>query len=246
MSMGVNATWDLLNELTQAVPFFKRVVELVEQLFCLKHSTKHILPDPEKDIAGLMRTFRNVRIFDYRDDRKDLLGKYTPPKDVFLLGSSTMQDTEYLEELFDERWIYLSHARTDEDFSLPPAACSDLSDSVNQESNNASLGSHEEVSQEMNVVDENSPLRVFPEEEDNEASIEHTTLTCSSMKVLSARFFHSTVVCNLQLKKYILTTALVMEMGVRVCIHPGQVSYKSRYLELNNTIKTRTSNNTIM
>jgi hypothetical protein len=54
MPVGLNTTLELLTELTPAVPFFKCVVELVEHSFDLKNSTEHTLPDPEKDIAGLI------------------------------------------------------------------------------------------------------------------------------------------------------------------------------------------------
>jgi hypothetical protein len=72
----------------------------------------------------------------------------TAPKDVFLLGSTMMQDSNYLNELFEERWCYLSHACTGEDYSLPPVAGSGPSNSVNQEYNNSALNVQEDGSQD--------------------------------------------------------------------------------------------------
>jgi hypothetical protein len=169
--MGVNANWQLINELTPAVPFYKRIVELVEKSFDLKHSTKHTLPNPEEDVAGLMRTYRNGRIFEYREGRKDHSTKETSPKDALKLGSCAMQDTRYLNELFEEWWMYLSNAKGCEDYTLPP-----MTSSLPPKVNNDSL-----LSEEIIENGDSSPLQVFPDNFDENFDIENTSHFDSSL-----------------------------------------------------------------
>jgi hypothetical protein len=116
--MGANATWDLLNTLTAAVPFFKRVVALVENSFDLRHSTKHTLPNAEVDIAGLVRIYQNGRIYDYHPARRHN-GTTKPPKDAITLGFKAC-DPKYFKEHFKKRWTYQNHASTEEEYSHPP------------------------------------------------------------------------------------------------------------------------------
>ena len=108
--MGVNATWDLVDALTPTVPFFQRVVSLVENSFDLRRSSKHTLPDDSTDIAGLVRTYVNGRINHYQPKRPSQTTiKDSEPKDALAVGSAAIQDPNYLRDIFEERWIYLAH-----------------------------------------------------------------------------------------------------------------------------------------
>jgi hypothetical protein len=122
--MGVNATWALLDTLTPAVPFFKRVVSLVENSFDLRHSTKHSQPNADIDIAGLVRMYKNGKIFDFRPSRTNLAQTNTP-KDPIALGFKAC-DEGYLRSFIQERLIYQKHANTKEDYSYPLNIDNDL------------------------------------------------------------------------------------------------------------------------
>jgi hypothetical protein len=115
--MGVNATWDLLNVLTPAVPFFGRVVEHVEAAYDLVHSSKHTLPDGEADIRGLVKLHRNANIFCHESDWKSRVEKVI--EDVQSKGARDLQNTRYLQDFFDERMAYRDRGTSLQDYSWP-------------------------------------------------------------------------------------------------------------------------------
>jgi hypothetical protein len=114
--MGMNATWDLIGTLAPAVPYLERVVQQIEGSFDIKASTKHTLPSRDQDLAGLARIHADGEILEYREGRTD---KGTGAKDVFTLGSVDIQDGSYLDDLFQDRWNYIQHASTKQDYSQP-------------------------------------------------------------------------------------------------------------------------------
>jgi hypothetical protein len=116
--MGVNASWELLDTLTPAVPFLDRIVDRIETSFRLVHSPKHMLPDRQLDVRGLVRMYQAAGILNHCKGRADP-AKGNSPKDVLTLGQITLQDTDYLEQLFDERWSFIKNQRTLEDYNLP-------------------------------------------------------------------------------------------------------------------------------
>jgi hypothetical protein len=118
--MGVNATWGLIDELTPAVPFLKRVVDHVEKSFGLEHSTKHIIPNPLLETRSIMRTLSSSSAFDYHPNRQDLTDEGNTPKDFATIGEIELQDTKYLNELWKERWSYIKRTSTLEDYAYPP------------------------------------------------------------------------------------------------------------------------------
>lgn len=115
--MGLNATWDLLDALTPIVPFFKRLAILVENSFDLRRSSKHTLPDGSADVLGLLRTYINGEIFRYHPERTEVTAKGKEVIDTFTAGVKAIVDTTYLENIFDERWVYIKHQSTQEDYS---------------------------------------------------------------------------------------------------------------------------------
>jgi hypothetical protein len=94
-----------------------------------------------------------------------------------------MQDSNYLNELFEERWMYLSHARTEEDCSFPA-----MTDRINNQINNVTVSVQEDISQDLSVTNENSLLKVFSEEEDNVGQIDHDTPFFDNDLFLSENF----------------------------------------------------------
>lgn len=110
--MGVNATWELLNVLTPAVPFFGRVVKHIENSFGLIHSSRHTLPDETEDIRGLARVYRRSHIYHYKSERASFHAK-----DILSRGSQDFQNSSYLRDYFAERMNYFSFARSTEDYS---------------------------------------------------------------------------------------------------------------------------------
>jgi hypothetical protein len=150
--MGVNATWDLLDSLTPAVPFFKRIVNHIERSFGLEHSTKHTIPSAEIDIMGLIRMYQEGDIYKYRAKR-DNSAKPNSPKDVVTLAEASLQDSNYLDELFKDRWSYIANMNTLEDYSLPTSSVSTSS---------VVLPSLRDTgSEESSTPDETHPLRLF-------------------------------------------------------------------------------------
>jgi hypothetical protein len=133
--MGVNATWDLIDELTPAIPFLKRVVDHVEKSFDLEHSTRHTIPNPELGISGILRSLADAHVFDYRSKRADP-AEDSPAKDFVSLGETQLQDTKYLEEIFNDRWSYIAFQSTLEDYSHIPPDESDPNRSLHSEEAN--------------------------------------------------------------------------------------------------------------
>src|ERR1700742_2347679 len=110
--MGLNSSWELLDSLTPAVPFFKRLVNHIEKSFGLEHSTKHTIPSPETGICEIMKMAQDACINDYVDGRIDP-AKTNLPKDVIALGATSLQESKYLEELFEDRWSHIANMSTE-------------------------------------------------------------------------------------------------------------------------------------
>jgi hypothetical protein len=116
--MGRNASWDLLEKLTPAIPFLDRVVAQIESSFGLIRSSKHSYPNRETEVMGLINMFTSNRIFERIAGREHHAGdKY--PKDAFTVGQMALADNEYLQKLFKERWSFIKHRSSFEDYSIP-------------------------------------------------------------------------------------------------------------------------------
>jgi len=111
--MGVNATWELINALTPAVPFMGRVVDLVETEYDLKHSSKHSLPNEKTDVNGLCKRYVNSSIFEYKKDRSR---RHNCPEisDMLSEGFHALNDTKWLEDWYERRRAHLEHTNTEE------------------------------------------------------------------------------------------------------------------------------------
>lgn len=59
--------------------------------------------------------YNKAKVLEYRKKRPDP-AKGKTPKDVLALGQTILQDTDYLEQLFEERWSFIKNACTREDF----------------------------------------------------------------------------------------------------------------------------------
>lgn len=112
--MGVNATWDLLNALTPAVPFFNRVTSIVESAFGLHHSRKHTLPDEGLDLKGLGKVYTDSMLFSYRKGR---MRSGAAVNDAFTSGLQALMNTKWLQDHFNTRSAYMSYTNFDEIYS---------------------------------------------------------------------------------------------------------------------------------
>jgi len=110
--MGVNTTWELLNTLTPAVPYLDRVVEEIETSFISVQPSQHGLRRSRSTgTHGLIEMHKEAHLLDYRSKRVNLAKKNTP-KDLLVAGRIALQDTDYLEQQFAERWSFIKNPCT--------------------------------------------------------------------------------------------------------------------------------------
>lgn len=101
---GSNASWEYIKKNSPAIPWLKRLADIVEKAYsALSRGSKHSPPSKDKDIDNLISSFMNDDVHRRQEGREAVMNAKQEPADLVDLGAQALLKPDGLKEWFDRR-----------------------------------------------------------------------------------------------------------------------------------------------